>query len=417
LYFGVFSQIGTSPQKNLVNFQGVAGMMEIEFSVIEGQIDEANLLRLLQEFEKQHYIHVNLVTIPWKIAWAQNAKHGIYGHGPDVSMIFSSWVGSLAGMNSLRPFTPIEIQALGGAESYFDPIWQTSMLLENPTIWAIPWLGDVRVLFYWKDELRKARIEDFDEAFKNDAALTETLKQLVRSGCQYPLATTTQPIALALHEAAYWVWSAGGDFISHDGKQVLFNQPKALDGFKKYYGLLPYVNPATQNTWQAYLFNDKSSPLYIAGMWVPRDDINMMMNGQLGVAKLPGIAYAGGASLAIWQYTAKYQQAFELIRFLSDQPSVYIQEGQDYYKLPTKREALLKSVTQDNFFNHMYLEAFQSGRSFPTLRLWGSVEDRLVAQIGNIWKDLFATPDQDLDICLHKYLDPLADRLNMALAN
>ena len=74
-------------------------------------------------------------------------------------------------------------------------------------------------------------------------------------------------------------------------------------------------------------------------------------------------------------------------------------------------------MTQNDSFNRIYLESFQSGRSFPTLRLWGSVEDKLIPQIGNIWADLFANPDQDLDTCLHKYLDPLADRLNMALGN
>ena len=57
----------------------------------------------------------------------------------------------------------------------------------------------------------------------------------------------------------------------------------------------------------------------------------------------------------------------------------------------------------------------QTGRSFPTARLWGSIEDKLVKVIDTIWGELFAQPDQNLDECLHRHFDPLARRLNMAL--
>jgi ABC-type glycerol-3-phosphate transport system substrate-binding protein len=127
-------------------------MKEIEFSVMEGRAEEIHaLLPLLEKFKKEHQIHVNLVTIPWKTAWAQNVKFGIYGSGPDVSAVGASWIGSLASMQALRPFSLLDIQALGGAETYFESIWQVGQLINTPTTWAIPWLGDVRILYYWKD--------------------------------------------------------------------------------------------------------------------------------------------------------------------------------------------------------------------------------------------------------------------------
>jgi len=51
------------------------------------------------------------------------------------------------------------------------------------------------------------------------------------------------------------------------------------------------------------------------------------------------------------------------------------------------------------------------------MRLWGAVEDKLRVGLGSIWADLFANPDQDLDTCIHKHLDPLAARFNMTLGN
>ena len=63
------------------------------------------------------------------------------------------------------------------------------------------------------------------------------------------------------------------------------------------------------------------------------------------------------------------------------------------------------------------LNALQSGRGFPTIRLWGAVEEKLIVEISNIWAELLANPGQDLDACLHKHLDPLAQRLNIVLGN
>jgi len=57
----------------------------------------------------------------------------------------------------------------------------------------------------------------------------------------------------------------------------------------------------------------------------------------------------------------------------------------------------------------------QTGRSFPTMRLWGSVDDKLIAEIPKIWAGLFADPSQDLDECLHRHFDPLAKRLNIVM--
>ncbi len=393
-------------------------MKEIEFSVMEGHAEETrDLLPIMEEFEKEYRIHVNIVTIPWKTAWDQNVKYGIYGNGPDVSAVGASWIGSLASMRALRPFTSMEIQALGGARTYFESIWQVGQLMNNPTTWAIPWLGDVRVLYYWKDMLEEVGIENFDDAFKTDAALVETLEKLSKNGCKYPLAITTQAISQVLHEAAHWVWSAGGDFISQNGNHVTFSEPKALEGFKRYFSLLPYISPTSLQVDSGDFFRDRTCPVHIAGLWVPGNITDTELKDRLGVAKLPGIAYMGGTSLVIWQYTPRYREAFELVRFLSSQPIFYNKNRQQYNQLPTRRESLNTPITQNNPFNRTYLQAFQSGRSFPTLRLWGSIEDRLIPVIANIWAELFADPDQDLDACLHKHFEPLAERLNIVLEN
>ena len=96
-------------------------MIEIEFSVMEDAAGDANsLLPLLDVFEKQYHIRVKLTGITWYAGWTDIAKFGIFGHGPDVSCIGTSWIGSRASMHALRPFNPQQIHALGGDDAFFE---------------------------------------------------------------------------------------------------------------------------------------------------------------------------------------------------------------------------------------------------------------------------------------------------------
>jgi multiple sugar transport system substrate-binding protein len=131
---------------------------------------------------------------------------------------------------------------------------------------------------------------------------------------------------------------------------------------------------------------------------------------------VPGITFAGGSSFVIWQYTRHPAEAFELVRFLASQPTRIPASPHDQ-GLPTRRIALDMPSAENNVFHRTFLQSLQTSRSFPCIRLWGSMEDKLISEISNIWGELFAEPDQDLDACLHKHLDPLAQRLNLAFEN
>jgi hypothetical protein len=102
-------------------------MVEIEFSVMVGSPGGANdLLPLLEEFGKQYGIRVNMTEVPWSNGWAEVSKFGIYGHGPDVSGIGTTWIGSLASMQRGRSFPTMRLW--GSIEE--------KLVLEISRIWA-----------------------------------------------------------------------------------------------------------------------------------------------------------------------------------------------------------------------------------------------------------------------------------------
>lgn len=394
-------------------------MVEIELSVMEGEPGRSNpLLPLLEAFKKQYNINVKLTGIPWDKGRADVAKFGIYGQGPDVSSIGTTWVGSLASMRALRPYNIQEVRALGGADAFFDSSWRSGLLPNDPTPWAVPWLADMTVIYYWKNALAKAGIPDTVEAFSTEENFVQTLKKLQASGhYDYPLAITTIAAPVIIHEAAHWVWSAGGDFISEDNQQVIFNQPKAMQGFRNYFSLKRFISPESQGaTPRGDLFDTGKAAIHFGGPYIgnisryahPEWTVN------LGIAQVPGITFAGGSSLVIWQYTLHPVESFELVRFLSSQPTRIPVSPHDQ-GLPTRRNALDMPSVETDIFHRIFLQSMQTSRSFPTIRLWGAMEDKLITEISNIWAELFANPDQDLDECLHRHLDPLAQRLNTTL--
>ncbi len=60
-------------------------------------------------------------------------------------------------------------------------------------------------------------------------------------------------------------------------------------------------------------------------------------------------------------------------------------------------------------------QGVQTGCSFPAMRLWGLIEERLTPALGNIWQSILSAGQPDLDEIIQAELDPLARRLNQTL--
>ena len=84
---------------------------EIEISIMASSAE--GLQPLLDRFEAQENIRVRVRLLAWDTAWSDLVKFGLYGDGPDVSEVGSTWLGDLVAMNALRPFADYEVAGLG----------------------------------------------------------------------------------------------------------------------------------------------------------------------------------------------------------------------------------------------------------------------------------------------------------------
>ncbi len=397
-------------------------MTELEFSIMaEGESGGDSLRLLLNEFEARHGIHVRLRVLSYETAWQQLVKFALYGQGPDVSQVGSTWISNLVGMNVLRPFTYLEL-AQGDMPSIFPPtIWQSS---PNLQVWAVPWMADVRLIYYRRDWLSQAGV-DATTAFDSPHSLAQTLARLRAHEVALPWAMPTERALLTMHSIASWVWHAGGDFVRADGKSVLFTTDETLSGLRAYFDLYPYLLSAPQP-----LGDPQASNLLLAGQaavtlsgpwtWLggvlgQAPESSPVTPTNVGLALPLGIPFSGSEYLVIWDSSHHPNAALQLIYFLTGRP-VQAAYPRSAGLLPVRLDVLSEPPFTNDPACQMMARALSKGRSFPLFTHWGLIEDHLVDALGQIWADILGQPDPDVEAIIRGRLEPLANRLNQNLA-
>ncbi len=398
-------------------------MPDIELSVMLRGADTLEILQAaLKPFESQHRLSVHVTVLDWSTAWTELVKMALYGHGPVVSEIGSTWVGNLVAMNALRPYAAADQAGLGGAARFLPAAWAAGQMAGDATQWSIPWTIDTRLIYYRRDWFARAGI-DAAAACASAAQLDQALNTLLQRGTALPwvMVPNTQ---LGLHGAASWVWAAGGDFVSPEGKQALFNQPAALAGLRAFFDLRRYFASLPSDfgsTDMGQAFGNSRAAAILSGPWMwvdsvlhQRQAVPPEVLANLGMA-LPAVPFVGGSHLVVWKHTPQPALALELIQFLTQRETLsklalamgMFPARNDVWKMPPYGEAPLQLVEE---------RLLQAGRSFPTFSMWGLVEDKLVATFNALWPELYAAAPAETDAILHRHLDPLAERLNATLA-
>jgi multiple sugar transport system substrate-binding protein len=393
------------------------GMEEIAFSIgNQGPVGMSNLRMLLNLFERQHGIHVRLDDIPLSaLRWPRLVEAALYHGGPDISEAGSSWIGDLVRMDALRPFEDPEIADIIGARSFLDTAWKSAAIAEHghSTCFSIPFSMDVRAIFYRRDMLAIAGVDE-EKAFSDFQSLENTLTQLLESGFPAPLALPTKRTSVALHCLASWIWGAGGDFLDNDGMGLAFIKPEAIRASKDYYGLVRFLSPDIQNL-EEYeadaIFHTGKAAVLISGFWVLGSDLSPEVRENLGVVPMPGSPFIGGGNLVIWNHSRHLPASLKLIQFLHSEASVT--RLYPWFGLPVS-EKDWSTPPFDSQIYQILKAAIAKGRSFPNSRLWGLVEKRLTDTVADIWIEVLREPAAPPDAIIEAHFQDLADRLRLS---
>ncbi|MBN2148779.1 MAG: extracellular solute-binding protein [Anaerolineales bacterium] len=397
---------------------------ELEFSLI-GEV-KSPIAELLEEFERTHQVHVRVRLTNWQTAWQELVGYSLYGNEPHVSHLGSTWVSSLMRMNALRPFSASELKAAGGKDAFLPPCWQSIISVETSEAWAMPWTAYTFLINYRRDFLERAGIDE-KQAFTSAESLAQTLAQLSNAGYSSPwVVPASENHTDTLHYVASWIWGAGGDIVSSNGRVPLFAKPEAMDGLLAYYSLYRYLPPDAPalSAEQAYqLFWQGKSAVMISGVDEPyilqaegRYKGEVFEN--LGVAMMPGVPWIGGDDLVIWRRSQDSmlieKAAVALVNFLTCRRSQKVYCGLiPNHHTPTRLDVLPDLPLPDSQLTQAVVQSLRSGRSYPPISLWGRVENQLSSALNRVWVEIFA--GKDPETALHDLLDPLARQLRLTL--
>jgi ABC-type glycerol-3-phosphate transport system substrate-binding protein len=248
------------------------------------------------------------------------------------------------------------------------------------------------------------------------------MERLRASDVETPWGVWTDISYVTLHNASTWIWQAGGDFLSADGRRILLNRPEALNGLLAYLGLHRYVSPDFK-----YVLGGGAHGYEL--FTSRRVAVAMGPNGwfggieqshgaevldRLGVAAPPGPAFIGGSNLVVWQHTHHTRDAYALVRFLASKQG-QLEHCRLTGFLPTRLDVFSEPPYSTKPQYQVMAEALRTGRSYPTIRKWGAVEERLAAALVWLWNDILADPDQDLEALVKPYIEGIARRLAITL--
>ena len=326
-------------------------------------------------------------------------------------------------MNGLRPFAPAEVEILGGAKAFVPAAWQSTILGENTQqVWTIPLLVDPRVIYYWRDLVSEAGVDE-QAAFQSAALMEATLAKIQAHGQVIPWAVETEYSLNSVYHAASWIWARGGDFVSADGKQSCFNAPEARAGLADYFRLGRYMPPGLTSIsigQVADMFSQRQVAVTMGGPWrldaLRQRGLPPETLAKIGVAPPPGPAYVGGTNLVIWQHTRHMREAFELVRHLNTKP-ILANYSQFTNFLPARTSVLAGPPYSTVPHYQALVRALKSGRTTSHHRLWSLVEEKVNVALHEIWNQVLQSPEPDLEAVLTAHLEPISRRLDLTLNN
>lgn len=395
-------------------------MEEITFSYFDrGRDVPNNIQAVVDQFEHDQGIKVRLESIPWTLGWARMVEVALYHSGPDVSEIGNTWAGDLTRMEALRPFRKEEVESIAGSEKFFGSVWDSvGRTKEDPdSVYSIPWSADARAVFYRRDVLEKAGVDEAC-AFENTSNFEAMLATLKSKHVPIPITLPTQRTSITTHNLASWIWGAGGSFLGPDHATITFDLPEALKGANDYFHLSRYLGEAAcpLSDYDAYeLFYAGKAAMVLGGYWILSSmSATEEVRKSMGLKPMPAVPFVGGNHLIIWNHTRHSMTALKFIQYLEDERAsrlIYPQFG-----LPVRRSAWTRPPFDSENYK-VLLESIQRGRGLPTGQLWGLVEKRVTDILADIWSNVLRNPEEDSRELVESQLKGLANRLRLTLGS
>lgn len=338
-----------------------------------------NFTKLTASFTKSTGIGVDVQAIPWADVDTKLTTAVASGNGPDVVQVGLSDLPTFEKSGALMDLSSYVSSHPALASSNFLDAVSTDKLNPPGKVLSIPWISDVRVLFYRTDIFQQAGIQGPPTTWAQLHA--DAVKLAARGSGKYGYYIPQWDAPLPIE----FTWQAGGNVTDPSGK-VNFDTPafrQAVDFYASFYR--DKLVPTAADFDQTAGFISGSAPMLISGPYLAQALAGI--SGKWAAAPLPtdstNTSLFAGSTLGVWRNSTKVTAALKLFDFLA-QPSTQVA----WYKLdgdlPSNKTALSDpSLTSDPNFQ-VYAKQLQNSQLLPLVPAWDTISNDLLTAVNKI---------------------------------
>ena len=345
--------------------------------------DSKSFNALMQDFTNQTGIQVQVEAVPWGNVNDKLTTAVASGNGPDVMQIGLSLLPTFESAGALLDLSSYVKDHSGLQSGNYLGAVAADKINPSGKVLSVPWVSDVRVLFYRTDILNAAGISSPPTTwtqFHDDAAILAKRGQ-GKYGYYIPQWDSALPVE--------FTWEAGGSVLDSSGK-VTFDTPqfrKAADFYINFYR--DKLVPTASDFDQTQGFVSGSAPMIISGPYLAAgiNGAAPQLNGKWGVALLPkdqaGTSLFAGSNMGIWAKTKHVQASLRLLDWLA-QPSSQLSWYRAANELPTAKSALVSSQLTSDPMVRVYTDQLQDARLLPLVPKWDKISSALLDALNSI---------------------------------
>ncbi len=344
--------------------------------------DSASFTALMQDFTKQTGIQVQVEAVPWGNVNDKLTTAVASGNGPDLMQIGLSLLPTFQSSGALLDLSPYVKDHPGLQSSNYLSAVASDKINPSGKVLSVPWVSDVRVLFYRSDILSAAGISSPPTTwaqFHDDAA-----KLAQRGKGKYGYYIPQWDSALPVE----FTWEAGGD-VMQNGK-VTFDTPQfktAADFYINFYK--EKLVPTASDFDQTQGFVSGAAPMLISGPYLAASikSAAPQLDGKWNVTLLPrnvkGTSLFAGSNMGVWAKTKHVAASLRLLDYLA-KTNAQINWFKATNELPTAKSALADSTLTSDPMVKVYTDQLQDAKLLPLVPKWDKISQALLDSLNSI---------------------------------
>ncbi len=346
----------------------------------------SSFTQLLQGFTKETGIKVQVEQVPWANVNDKLTTAVASGNGPDVVEVGLSELPSFVAAGALLNLKPYLKANPVLQDNHYLAAVSSKVTSPRGEDLSVPWVSDVRILFYRSDILKQAGISAPPKTW---AQLFQDATKLAQRGTnQYgfyiPQWDSALPVELT--------WQAGGQVTGPNGK-VTFNSAAfraAVNFYTSFYK--DKLVPTASDFDQTQGFISGAAPMLISGPYLAAS-INSEapdLKGKWDVAPLPkdkdGTSLFAGSNMGIWYKSKNVAASLKLLDYLA-KPSTQLQWFKLADELPTNTSALDAPSLISDPMVRVYVDQLRNAEPLPLAPQWNQISTDLLNSLNSIVLD------------------------------